>query len=177
MFVKDFKYLSPTALKNSIGNPEGPLAFPIFIRFIADHASLTSILPTAPSTLLASMLSLHLFSTFINFSICYFQVFFRSYTLTFTASLSSLRQLTPTTSFFSPTLCLAILNNSQPSQHESIAIYTTLLASFFASQYFFLSSSFRQCFQILNNSLFLHTATSTYLFHQHVSKCQGLSLV
>ena len=59
MFVKDFKHLSSPVLDNSITTPEGPLAFPIFIRFIAQRTSSTSILLTAPSTLLASMLSLH----------------------------------------------------------------------------------------------------------------------
>ena len=114
--------------------------------------------------------------------------FFWSFTLTFTAPLSSLRQLIPTTSFFFTTLCLAILNNSQPSQQKSIfstapqafwsiATYSTLLVSFLVSQYFFQSSSFWLCFQILNNSLFLHTATSTSLFYHHISKYLGLPLV
>ena len=114
--------------------------------------------------------------------------FFRSSTLTFTAPLSSLRQLIPATSFFFTTLCLAILNNSQPSQQKSIfstapqafwsiATYSTLLVSFLVSQYFFQSSSFWLCFQILNNSLFLHTATSTSLFYHHISKYLGLPLV
>ena len=114
MFAKDFKHLSPPALKNSVVTPEGLLACPIFIRFVAHRTSSTSILLTAASTLLASMLSLHSFSVLINISICSFQIFFRSSTLTFTAPLPSLRQLAPTTSFFSPTLCLAILNTSQP---------------------------------------------------------------
>ena len=56
------------------------------------------------------MLSLHSFSTFINFSVCSFQIFFQSFTLTFTSPLSLLRQLTPTTSFFSPTLCLTYIS-------------------------------------------------------------------
>ena len=42
------------------------------------------------------------------------------------------------------------------------------LSIFFASQYFFLSSSLQLCFQILNNSLIQHTATSTSLRHPHV---------
>ena len=56
MFVKDFKNLSPPALNDSITTPEGPLAFLIFIWFIAHFTSSTSILLTTPSTLLASML-------------------------------------------------------------------------------------------------------------------------
>ena len=99
IFVKDFKHLSLPALNISIVTPEGPLAFLIFIQFIAHCTSSTSILLTAPSTLIALMLLLHSFSTFINFFICFFQIFFRSSTLTFTAPLSSLRQLTPTTFF------------------------------------------------------------------------------
>ena len=86
--------------------------------------------------------------------------------------------------FFLPN-CLAILINSQPSWHKSafstacqafwsLAIYTTLLVSFFASQYLFLFSSYWLCFQNLNNSLFLDIATSTSLFHHDVSKCLGL---
>ena len=73
MFVRDFKHLSPPALNNSIAAPEGPCAFLIFIRFIAHRTFSTTVLLTAPSTLLASMLSLHSFSTFINFSICSIQ--------------------------------------------------------------------------------------------------------
>ena len=127
MFVKDFQHLSPPALNNSIATQEGSLPFPIFIQFIVHfnllqliahfnlhllHTS-TLILLTAPSTLLASMLSFHSFSTFINFSMCSFQIFFPSSTLTLTVPLSSLRQVTSTTSFFSPNYCLAIPNNSQ----------------------------------------------------------------
>ena len=119
---------------------EGSLAFPIFIRFISPRTSSTSILLTAPSTLLVSMLSLYSFS--ITFYKCSLQIFFRLSTLTFTAPLSSLKQLNQTKSLFFPALCLAILNNLQLSQHQStfsttsqdlwsIAIYTTLLASFF----------------------------------------------
>ena len=166
MFVKDFKHLSPPASNNSIATPQGPFVFLIFIRFIAGHISSPSVLLSAPSTVLVSMLPLYSFSTFINLSICSLQIFFRSFTLTFTIPLSSLRQLTPTTFFFSPILCLAILNNSQPSRQEStlyILIYYSL-SIFFCLTYFFLSSSFRLCFQNLSKSLFLHTATSVSLF-------------
>ena len=119
------------------------------------------------------MLSPYSFSTSISISICSFQIFFESSTLTLTAPFSSFRQVTPMTSFFYSILCLEILNNSRSSRHKtfyfttshafwSIAVYTTLLASFvFALQYFFLSSSFPLCFWILNNSLFLHTVIST----------------
>ena len=116
IFVKDFKHLSPPALNTSIETPEGPLAFLIFIWSIAHHNSSTSILLIALSTILASMLSRHLFSTSIKFYISYFQIFYTY----FTAPISSLRQLIPTTTFFFPTLCLEILNNSRPSQHELI---------------------------------------------------------
>ena len=112
MFAKDFKHLSPPALKFFTATPEGPLTFPIFIQFIAHCTSSTSTLLTTPSTLLASILSFHSFSVFINFSIWSFQIFYQSSKLTFTTPLSSLRKLTPTTSLFSPALCLAILNNS-----------------------------------------------------------------
>ena len=39
-----------------------------------------------------------------------------------------------------------------------------LLVSFFTSQYFFLSSSFRFCFQILNNSLSFYTKPHSHLY-------------
>ena len=85
-------------------------------------------------------LSPHSFSTFVKFSLCSFQIFFQSSTLTFSTPLSSLRQLTQTF-FLSPNLFLTILNNSRPSWHKStfssaywifwsIAIYCTLLDLF-----------------------------------------------
>ena len=82
-----FQRLIPTSLKQFYSNPTGPLAFSIFIQFITHHTFSTSILLIAPSTLLASMQSHRSFSTFINFSICSFHIFFQSSTLTFTAPL------------------------------------------------------------------------------------------
>ena len=148
MFVKDFKHLSSPTLNISIATPDGPLAFPIFIRFIAHRTSSTSILLTAPSTLLASMLSLHSFSTFINFSICSFQIFFRSSTLTFTAPLSSFRQLIPTTSLFSPALCLAILNNSRPSRLHFLPSFLIHCHIYYSLSIFFCLAIFLPIFLI-----------------------------
>ena len=96
MFVKDFKHFIPTSLKQFYSNPRGPTCFPDFhtIHCTPHLFNLNSPHCTLFLYLLASMLSLHLFSTLINSSMCSFQIFFRSSTLTFTTSLSSLRQLT-----------------------------------------------------------------------------------
>ena len=116
MFVKDFKDLSPPALNNSKQPPEGPLAFLSTIHCTPHLFNLNSLHCTLYFTSVNTIIP---FIFNINFPICSFQIFFQSSTLTFTALLSSLRQLTPTASLFTPTLCLAILNNSQPSKHKS----------------------------------------------------------
>ena len=117
MFVKDFKSLSPPPLNNSIATLGDGLANFYTINCTSHLLNLNS--PLCTLYLLASMLPLHSFSTFIDFAMRSSHVFFRSSTPTFTTPLSSLRQLTPTTSFFTPALSLGILNNSRPSWHES----------------------------------------------------------
>ena len=108
MFVKDFKHLSPPALSNSIAT-RGHTCFPNFHSIHCTMHLFNMNSPHCTLYLTSIMLSLHSFSTFINFSICSFQIFFQPSTLSFTAPLSSLRQLTPATFFFSPTFCLIIL--------------------------------------------------------------------
>ena len=118
MFVQDFKHLSPLPLNNYTATPEGPLAFPDFhtIRCTPPPFNLSSPRCTLYLT------SINAITPFIfNIHQLFYMLLpdFLSIIHTFTTLLSSLRQLTPATSFFSPNLCLVILNTSRPSQHKS----------------------------------------------------------
>ena len=104
-----FQTLIAISLKQFYSNHRRPTCFPSF-HLIHCTMHLFNINSPHCTLYLTSILqSLHSFSTFINFSICSFQIFFRPCTFSFNPPLSSLRQLTPATSFFSPTFCLVIL--------------------------------------------------------------------
>ena len=114
----------------------------------------------------------------------YFQIFYRSPILTFTTPLSSLRQLTPATSFFSPALLFG--NSKQLTNITTRINFLHRFSSFLIHNHIYYSLTiffgvtiFLPVFLIstLLSNLFLHTATSISLFHYHVSKCLGLPLV
>ena len=122
-FPSYFKFHNVTYLRidDSTHNLTIPphMAWTYYILNLQNNMHTTTKNISLSNSLISHIILIISISIFINFSICSFQIFFRSSVLTFTASLSSLRQLTPTTSFFCPTICLEILNNSRPSRHES----------------------------------------------------------
>ena len=127
--------------------PDGPLASPFFILFIAHRTSPASVLRTTLTTLLAAMSFLHLFSAFINLLICSFQISFRSFTPAFTMSLLSLARYTRNNIMLSPALCVIILSNSLLSRQESIFFTASHAAQSITTETirfvsFFISSSF-----------------------------------
>ena len=78
--------------------------------------SSNSIIDTGLSISAWSAKSPHSFSTFVNFSIRFFQMLSCSSTVAFTFPFSSFHQFTPKTSRHLFAFCFAIRNNSQPSQ-------------------------------------------------------------
>ena len=117
--VKEFKQSSPPVFSIPKTTLDGPLDYPFFRLFIAQHTSSTSILCTAPATLLAATLSPTYFQYLLIFP-SFFQIFIQSFKLSLVTPSSSSRQFTPITSCFPPALCLVILNNSQISQQQSV---------------------------------------------------------
>ena len=168
MCVKDFKHVSPKALNNSVATPEGPHFHIIhctshLFNLNSTHCALyiTSVSAITPFIFNIYQLFHMLLPDFLSIIHSYFHC------PTF------IFKTTSPNNILLPTFCLAILNNSWPSRHQStfstasrafwcIAIYTTLLSSFFASQFFFISSSFQYCFQILNNFLYAQPRQHLY---------------
>ena len=102
-----FQTLIPTSLKHFYSKPRGPTCFPDFHAIHGTPHLFNLRVPHWTLYFIASVLSLHSFSTFIRFSICSFQILFRTSTLTL---------ITPLSSSVSPALCLVILNSSRISK-------------------------------------------------------------
>ena len=114
VFVKDFQHLSPPTLRKPGGHT-------CFFSFYTIHCTLY-LLNLNSSHCFLYLISINAIIPFIFNIHQLFYMLIPDFLLifhTFTTPLSSLRQLTLTTSFLSPTLCLEILNSSQPSRHKT----------------------------------------------------------
>ena len=113
--IQNLGLFIPTNHKQFYSNPRGPICFPDFHTI---HC--TPHLDSPHCTLyITSINAIHSISTFINFSICTFQIFFLSSTLNFHHPTFTFKITNPNNIFVLPVLCLAILSNSRPSRHES----------------------------------------------------------